>query len=522
MNSVSAKLLFLTLLLLISSKTVFAFDPNATGSAIVSATILSTDFGPPILISPSDNSATSNSREQLVWRRPNVLPNNPLHHYDLFLDGQLFAASVSDSITSQSYYFYNIRRDGDYFYLELNTDLAQGYHTWSVTAYDSYGIHESSETRTFYVDSITPFIKLEKVNRQVLNWDTQVPSSIPGINQRDLSTNTANPLLSGKVEPYANMQIALLCPQNIQTCNNQSWQGNYSTGEWQHRFYGLIRGLVYTVHITAIDAAGNSIIFPEFYLAFGIVPPFATITPTASLTPTLTPTLSPTVEVSLTPSITQTPTIEITPSPYIREILVSPTPPVNATLVTPRAPITASVWFMVLLVFGLPLHLVMTIYGAKIRVLLIPKFLLILLFPYLGNKEYQTVPFTTVDLFDPEKLDRSWQTKISDINGFYHLSSPLIEKIFVKISATGRIWKNIIIDGKILPITCLLPLLEDSRMSSDRLQKLSMRLRLLPLIIASLTSLIALITLPDYFFVIYLTLSVLFAFSEYLYPKLSK
>jgi len=164
----------------------------------------------------------------------------------------------------------------------------------------------------------------------------------------------------------------------------------------------------------------------------------------------------------------------------------------------------------------------MTIYGAKIRLTLIFRFILILLFPFFGKKEYQTVPFATLDMYDPEKLDSSWQKKISDIKGFYHLVSPLLPKIFVKITATNRYWKNIIIDGSLLPLICLFPLPEDSKIHPNRLRKLSMKLRSLPLIVACTTSSIAFITQQNYFFLIYLYLSIQLAYSEYLYPKISR
>lgn len=512
MSKFTTKLLLILLFVIFQNKHVFAFDPNATGSSVVSATILSTTFNPPILVAPNADSTTNNTREPFVWKRPSPLPSNPLHHYDVYLDGTVFAYSVSDSITTpQTYYFYTLSRDGDTFYLNFLTDLSQGYHTWSVTAYDTFGTSAASETRKFYVDSVSPFIKLEKVDRQILNWDTSNPSSIPAIDKRSLTITTASPLLKGKVEPYANMQIILLCPQNIPAeCQNQSWQGNYPTGTWQHRFNNLVRGLIYTVFITATDAGGNSTIFPEFYLAYGIVKP----TPTA----TVTTAISPTPDISISPSVT--PEIEVIPTPYIPTPPASPTPPLEAELVKPKTGFVTSNWFILLLVFGLPLHLLMALLGTKTQISILPKFLFILLFPFFGKKEYQTAPFTTLLMFDPDKLDSPWQTKIADVKGFYNLTSPLLEKIFVKMSCVGRFWKNTIILGNILPSSCLLPILADLQTGQDRLQKIIMRLRSLPLIFACLSSGYAMIVAPNYFYLIYLYLSSQYAFSEYLYPHL--
>lgn len=522
MRGITKKLLLLIFLISISAEKTYALNPYATSSAVVSATVVGTTFNPPILISPDNNGVTNNSRVSLVWQRPDPLPSTPLHHYDVYFDGQLFASSVSDSITTQTYYFYTITRNNNTFSLNPTTDLAQGYHTWNVTAYDTTGISASSETRTFYLDSYSPNIKLEKVDRQTLNWDTANPGSIPDVNQRNLIITTANPLLSGTVEAFANMQITLICPQNIQNCQNQTYQGNYPTGIWQHRFNSLLKNVTYTVNIIATDAGGNTNTFPVFYLLYQTT---TSITPTTPATITKKPTLTPTpyTSITVTPSVTYpSPTTEISPTPYTPPILPIPTPPLEATLQKTSTNFFAQYWYLILLALGLPLHLIITLYGTQTRLALSLKFLFILFFPFLGKKEYQTTPFSTLEMFDPEKLDNTWQTKISDIRGFYHLTSPLLSNIFVKITCTGRHWKNIIIESTTLPSTCLIPLLDDTKTRQNRLRRFSMSFRSLPLALACLTSSILLILLPNYFFLTYLYLSLHLVFTEYLYPRLEK
>jgi len=510
------KLLFFIILLHVSSQTAFAFELIATNSAIVSASVPSTTFNPPTLVSPKDNSATNNTREALVWQRPSPLPVTPLHHYDVYLDGQIFAASVSDSITTQTYYFYTITRSDNTFTLNFNTDLAQGYHTWSVTAYNTYGINVSSETWTFYVDSVVPNIKLQKVDSQTLNWDTGNPVSIPDISLRLITVGNPNPLLSGTVEPYANLQIILLCPQNIRNCHNQIWQGNYPTGLWQNRFYGLVRGHVYTVYLAATDAAGNSTIFPDFYLIYGSAIP----TPSAIITPTAIPT--PPVSPSISPTETPTPTLEITPTPFVPVPPVSPTPPVFNNSAQPAKTFNYFIIFFVLLAVGLPLHLLMTVFGAQISFANLLRFLFTLIFPFIGRKNYQTIPFATLLFYNPEKLDTPWQTKISDINGFFSLPSPIPEKLFIKVVCVGRHWSDVILPGNLLSSICLFPILQNPQTASDRLRHRSLTLRSLPLALACLTSAICLYLQPNYFYLIYLYLSLQLVFSEYLYPKISK
>jgi len=532
-SKIFLKLLSLSALFLISSNSIYAFDPHATGSAIVSATVLSTEFDPPVLISPNDNSTTNNPREPLVWRRPSPLPVTPLHHYDLFLDGNIFASSISDSITSQSYYFYNIYRIDDTFYLEMTSDFDQGYHTWSVVAYDTSGTSSSSETRTFYIDSIDPAIVLEKVDNQTLNWSTEVEGSIPDIGQREILITTIDPLLTGTVEPYANMQIVLICPQNILNCQDQTWQGNYPSGTWEHRFYGLTKGLTYTVHISATDAGGNSTIFPEFYLLYQTTTPVVTATATVSppkpspITPTIkAPRVTPTSVISPIP--TPVPTPELAPefiTPFVPVPPIAPTPPPIKDTLLPTPKSKLDIWpliLILLLVLGLPLHLFMTIFGYKIHFTHTPRFLFTLFFPFLGHKPYQTLPFATLYFYNPEKLDKTWQNPISDVNGFYNLKSPLLQKFFIEIICQGRSWRDSFINGNTIPNTCLFPKPEDSRTALERLQHIFVSTRIAPLFVALATSTVALIKVPNYFYLIYLYLSLQLTFSEYIYPKISK
>jgi hypothetical protein len=511
----TAQSLFLLVLILSSSKTVFAYDPYATGSATVTASVIPSSFNPPTITSPNEGSTTKNTREPLVWQRPNPIPVNPLHHYDIYLDGAIFASSISDSVTPQTYYFYTIYRTGNTFTLELNTDLSQGYHTWRVVAYSNFGISESSDLRTFYVDSIAPAINLQKVDRRILNWNTDNPSSIPDINFRDLTVYTPDPLLTGTVEPYANMQIILLCPQNIRNCSSQTYEGNYPTGIWQHRFYGLVRGYVYSVYLSATDAAGNSTIFPVFYLAYGVVTP----TPSAVITPTATPT--PVVSPAI-PTPTITPEIAVIPTPFVPVPPVSPTPPVFNNKAQAVKTFDYFPLLLILLVLGLPLHLLMATFGAKISFTNTLRFLFTIFFPFVGDKLYQTTPFTTIEFYDPDKLDHPWQIKISNINGFYSLRSSIPSQLFTKITCTGRIWKNHILQSIILSSSCLFPIPESPLSPSNSLRRHCLITRSLPLAIACLTSAFCLVTQPNYFYLIYLYLSLQLVFSEYLYPKISK
>jgi len=174
------------------------------------------------------------------------------------------------------------------------------------------------------------------------------------------------------------------------------------------------------------------------------------------------------------------------------------------------------------MVFGLPLHLLMTALGAGTPVRFACKFLLILAFPFLRKKMYQTVPFCFINIYISDKLDHPWQTVVSDINGNYRLRSPIPEKILIEISAVGRSWKDSLVKGSIIPLSCLVPLLTNPQDSRTRLLKRVYDNRVIPIIIALLTSTTAFFLKPSYFVLVYLYLTLQYLFSEYLYPKITK
>jgi len=495
----------------------------------VSATIISYSISAPILISPAASASSNTSSPSFSWQRPTPLTGDPFKHYDLYIDDAMFASSVPDSLISQDYYFYSATASAGIFTVTLKTALAQGYHTWKVVVFTNDGLSATSETRTFYVDSVPPFISLTKVNTQTLNWTTLDPSTFPGT--RSLTIYTSEVTLTGGVEISANFQIILVCPSNIPTCTNQTYTGNIPTGLWEASFSNLIAGYTYTVKISATDAATNYTIFPDFFITYVTSSGFITTpTPTPLITSTattsgalITPTVSPSPSLTL-PSTALTPPIQqaniIVPTTILPSAPPAPTPP------PPKAPVSAKraidlfySFLLILMIFGLPLHLLMTVFGSATPLKFILKLLLILAFPFLRKRAYQSAPFTFIDIYIPDKLDRVWQSVVSDINGFFNLKSPIPQNLFIKISCRGRLWKNNLLKGFIIPIGCLIPLLVSPQNDRTRLQKRIYDLRIIPLIVALLTGTGAMIIKPSYFVLIYLYLSLQYLYSEYFYPK---
>ncbi|HBC45099.1 TPA: hypothetical protein DCZ81_02965 [Candidatus Collierbacteria bacterium] len=485
---------------------VFAVTNPQTSTSSVSATVQDQSFTAPVLLLPAHNDRLKTARPTFSWLRPSPLPITPLNHYDFYLDGAVFASGLADSLISVDFYFYSATASAGTFYVTPKTDLAQGYHTWKVIAYNNVDISATSSTRTFYLDSLPPFISVTNVDQTPLTWTTADPTTIPSVENRYLTVTTANPKVKGAVEASANFKIILVCPTNILTvCTNQEYSANLPAGLWEFTFSDLASGYTYTAKASATDAAGNSTLFPDFFITYGSSPTTPAF-PTLPLGGTLTP----------PPNLLAT----ITPAPLTYGPPVSPTPPPKKDTGRFNSVDLFYRFLIILIVLGLPTHLIMAAFGTQTPLNFVPKFLFILAFPFLRPKRYQTTPFAFITIFIADKLDKPWQTVVSDIKGFYRLKSPLPENILVNLTAFGKSWKNNLFKGALMPLTCLFPLPVKSLTARHRLQKVLYDWKIIPLAIACLTSLTAFAIKPSYPILIYAYLSLQYLFSEYLYPKI--
>jgi hypothetical protein len=116
---------------------------EATGaSAQLMLTLDGPDTTPPsapALASPAPNQAVQSSTPKLSWATATDAGGSGLAGYDVTLDGVVIA-SPSAAATSQT----------------ISAPLAEGAHTWSVTARDGAGHTTPSATRTFWVDHTAP------------------------------------------------------------------------------------------------------------------------------------------------------------------------------------------------------------------------------------------------------------------------------------------------------------------------------------------------------------------------------
>ena len=177
-------------------------------------------------------------------------------------------------------------------------------------------------------------------------------------------------------------------------------------------------------------------------------------------------------------------------------------------------------FLLILMIFGLPLHLFMATIGSATPLEFVGKYLFILAFPFLRRRKYQTVPYCFMNIYISDKLEHPWQTVVSDGRGFYNLKSPIPPDLFISLTAFGRAWRENLYKGAIIPISCFVPLIVKPLDDQMKLQKTIYDIRIIPLILALLTGTGAFLINPSYFIVLYLYLSAQYMFSEYLYPKL--
>lgn len=527
---ISALVVFNTLLV----RPAFAQTSVPPQTATVSATVPEQTFTPAQLRTPENGAITNNPLEPFSFIRASS--NNGIASYDLYLDGAIVAGDISDAALGQDAYFYTSNRTGDLIQVILKNNIPDGRHTWFVRSHTTGGASNDSEVWSFYVDSTLPLIILTNVDQNTMFWASYDPSSIPPESSRHLLLKSTSPLLRGKVEAYSNLKISAVCPSGAPTtCQDQSITLNEPTGNWEHRLNNLLPDVEYTVYLIAVDAANNINNFPVFYILFstGKVPvtPTPTASPSATLTPTQAPTIPPFPTLTIAPPISPTLPPEVRLGDFFRQPPPAPPlPPENQAVPIPVLAFKLlSPYFFTLIVLGLLAHLLMTIYGAQVKVSYLPNFLLTLLLPFLGDKKYRTITdkkkrlkFTTLMVYDPNDIKRIFFYSISNILGQTGLQFPEISNIFIRISRPGYEYQSFLKNIKELnPKVPFILKPKDHLSLPERLETFSLATRIAPLILADATSLVALFLQPSIALLIYFLISIQLTYSEYVYPHLT-
>lgn len=489
---------------------------------VVSTTVLPIEISlSPQLLFPDANAVTNNPFEPLGFKRAYSITG--VSHYNLYIDDVLSAGNINHSPISQDSYFFSSNRVGETIQVNLKYPMSEGRHKWQVTAVSLAlpSITANSESRYFYVDSSVPLIVLTNVGNNSMSWASYDPSTIPPA-PRELIVNSKDPLLKGKVEAYSNLKISLLCP-NVQSaiynaqCIDQSITVNETDGNWEHLFHNLVKDVKYTGYLAAVDAAGNTNIFPEFFVTYQ---PFSFI---SYIFPTATPTVTPSPISTPTPS---SPVI-ITPTPSIKTPPPQPSIPPQRLLTpaTPQPQILDTRYLILLTLIGLLLHLGLTSFGAGIAISQFPSFLWHLLLPFFVPHDYQTISnstlsFVSLSLYNADNIkDKSFQT-VSQIKGFFSLPAHLKKHIFIKVHRPGFIFQDRILDSRTLSSIKRIKLEAKKRLTAlERLQVSSLGVRWLPLLIADLTGLLYLSVTVSPSALTYTLIAIQLTYSEYIYPR---
>ncbi len=501
---------------------------TVTETSDVTATVPSSSLYGPNLISPPNNSSTNNPKTTFIWKGSS---SGYLSHYDLFIDDAIFAGNIPNNLTSQDFYFYTASASSSIFYISLKQNQTEGYHTWKVSVYDEFGQNTTTNSWTYYIDSVAPFISLTKVNTTSYSWNTSVSGSIPEESQRYLTVSGSSPKLSGKVETNANFQFSLICPSGApSTCTNQSWVSNSTDGNWEQQLVSLAPDINYSVILSATDASNNTTIFPTFYLKYKSSSVTATSTPTTTPTETTTP--SPTLPSLATPtqlplpstSITITPppnlAAQITPTPFLAKTPPAPTPPPRKQAAVVIEPNYLNLLLIILLCIGLPTHLILSAFSLGIKAKDSLRFVLLYGFPFLRRHNATSRPFSQITLYDTKNPQKAVYVSLSDINGKYFLPNNLPNQILVRVKKVAYNWKDQLLNKNILLSSCLVTYQKRPLTDKELLQNyIYNNIKVIPLAVALITSTVCMYFLRNSYTTAYLYLTLQYIYSEYFYPK---
>ena len=487
--------------LLFSPQPALALENPASHSAQIQATVPEFKVDAPILIAPSNYSLTNNPTEPFEWLQ--AVSVQGISYHTFYLDGQPIIPKILTSIptiNTPDYFIYHLNGR---LYLTLKNPMAEGSHTWQVSATSVGGTTAYSDLWHFTIDSTLPPIILRQVDQNKMYWATHDPNSIPPYEDRHLIVTTPDPLILGQVEAPVSFKYALICPLNaLAGCREQSITVSENDGNFAHRFTDLEPHYTYFVYLIATDLAGNITYFPVFTITY---------TPKTHHSSTSHPRHHHSYSNSTS---SHNP---ITPEPTPSTSTSTPTDPIPPPVAIPDY----SRLLHSLIVFGLLLHLSLSILGARIKLSQSLRFITRLLIPITRGQKHFTNPYTTLEIYHPDHLNKVLKYIFANPFGAYSLPSNLPEIIFVRFTRPGLnllTWLN---KPDQLPQYLYLEKLDDPPFS-DKLRRFLFHSRLIAILIAIITSAYAVIVTSCLYFVIYLLISLLLFTNQYLLPHFLK
>ncbi len=291
-----------------------AIDESTTVTALVPDNIAPST---PILISPTNGSILNDDTPTFVWQAST--DNVAMASYTLTVDGSVLFSSIPVTSTTNGQYTL-VYNSGDSTYsLTPTSNLANGVHTWKITAYDSSDNSTDSVTWSFTIDTQAPVFVVTQIGNQTVSISSQDVSTIPS-SPIELEDN--EPEIAGTGEVDADVVMTVTIPDEP----TQTFTFTIgSSGDWSVQLGVLPRGVTMYLSFTITDGAGNVSVLNN--IPFLIKEIIIVFPPQPSPSPTPTPTPASTPNATITPLPSAPPTTPLptaTPSGPIISIPITP------------------------------------------------------------------------------------------------------------------------------------------------------------------------------------------------------
>ncbi|MEO8581629.1 MAG: carboxypeptidase regulatory-like domain-containing protein [Patescibacteria group bacterium] len=289
----------------------------------------------PTLVSPSNSSITTDNTPSFVWEESTAVAG--MNHYTLTLDGSTLYSNIP--LTATSNVDYTLTKSGTQYTLVPSASIADGLHTWKITAVDNNSKSADSSTWTFTIDTTSPTLVI-----------TQIDGTTTSISSQDLSTRpdpyltiyTNQPTIKGNSEAGATIVLTVSLPSEPSQVYIITVD---SSGNWSQTLPLLTRDVKITMNFTVTDLAGHITTLDNVY--FLIATSFLLSTPVPTPQPGATaivPTPGPGIPTTPITETVQNILSNFVPSqiPQVVKDFSNATAPIATALLSVAIPIAAT------------------------------------------------------------------------------------------------------------------------------------------------------------------------------------
>jgi hypothetical protein len=222
-----------------------------TGSTAVTVGVPDTTApSTPILIAPSDGNTIVDNTPMFVWS--SATDNVAVTSYQLHLDGSLLFDTIPTTATTTTTYTLLYDGTSSSYSLTPASGLADGSHTWKITAFDSVGNQTSSVTWSFTIDTQAPQFLITTVGDQIVSISAQDTATLP-TSTIELTDN--EPVLSGTGEANSSVVLHVYLESDDSEVDQLTFAIG-SDGSWVVQLNTLERNVNYLLTFEITDQAG--------------------------------------------------------------------------------------------------------------------------------------------------------------------------------------------------------------------------------------------------------------------------